>query len=372
MTPEQDNTRDAQTQGLSPALLLNQLESLLKHLGSKWLLIVAGSICFGLAGWILSLREDTVYQAELSFALDEKEPENAQSTFSLFSQQLGLEPINGGNAFSNLRNIEELLKSRLMIEKTLFSYYVSGKDSLLFVDFFLDSLDFRNKWAPGTEAGDIKAPSRNRAAASSREEQVLIKSIYRKISGAYLGIQQKTKGTSILTVSLTSPHEGFSKHFLERLVDEVSAYYIDAKTRRSKTNLSIIAQRNDSIRLAYQQAVRTRASFADADINLVREIAAAPSEKMQTDVQILRSAYIELSRNLETAKTALMNETPIIEIIDLPLLPLDKKSPTPLRSFLLFAILGAALTTLWLSAKWALSLLRGEQPRETEDYPEYT
>jgi hypothetical protein len=364
-------TKTPDTTSLSPSLLLQQSEAFLAHLRRKWMVLALAGLGFGIIGWLLSLREDTLFQAELSFALDEKEPGQAQSAFSLFSQQLGLEPVDGGNAFSTTRNIEELLKSRLLIEKTLRSSFVKGKDSVYFYDYFLDSLDLRTKWAPGSTVGMLNEKKQDAEPVSVLEQNALIKSIYKKIAGSYLGIQQKTKGTSILTVSLTTPHEGFSKHFLERLVAEVSAFYIDAKTRRSKTNLTIIEQRNDSVRNAFQQAIRQRAATVDADINLVREVATAPTEKMQADVQILKSAYTELSRNLETAKTAVMNETPIIEIIDLPLLPLDKKSPAPLRNFLLFFALGVAISVVWLAIRWILSIIRGESEDEQQFEGEY-
>jgi|GEM_PF-947563 uncharacterized protein involved in exopolysaccharide biosynthesis len=354
--------------GLTIAQLLDQLSALGNYIRKKWLVVLLGVIGFGIAGWLLTLRQDSLYLAELTFALDEKEPNHAQSAFSVFSQQLGLEPVDGGNAFSNARNIEELLKSRLLVENALRSLHFSLKDSVYFFDYFLDSLDLRRKWAPGTEPGRLwPEETEQDTALAKRQEQALMKSMYKKIVNSFLGIQQKSKGSSILNISMSTPHEGFSKHFLEKLVAEVSAYYIESKTRRSKTNLAIIERRNDSIRRAYQAAIRKRAAFSDADINLARELASAPTEKMQTDVQVLKTTYMELSRNLETAKTAVMNETPIIEIIDLPLLPLDKKSPSPLRNFILFSLLGIFLTIGWLTLRWLISLVRGVRDHETDE-----
>jgi hypothetical protein len=370
---DQEGNTSHQPNGLSIVQLLEQANALGSYLLRKWLVLLLTAICFGIIGWVIGSRKKTLYQAELSFALDEKAPDNAQSAFSVFSQQLGLEPVDGGKAFSNTRNIEALLKSRLMIEKTLLSVHHSGKDSLLFFDYFLDSLELRDKWAPGTETGKLYPKDYAEDSVRARKtEQALMKSMYLEVSRSFLSIQQKLKGSSILDISLSTPHEGFSKHFLEKLVSEVSGYYIESKTRRSKTNLKIIENRNDSIRRAYQQAIGLRASFADADINLVREIPVTPAEKMQTDVQILKQAYVELSRNLETAKTAVMNETPIIEIIDPPKMPLDRKSPTPLKNFIIFSFLGLFLAAAWMTVRWVFSLIKGNRYSAEEEVPDYS
>lgn len=103
--------------------------------------------------------------------------------------------------------------------------------------------------------------------------------MYKKLSGQYLTIAQKSKGTSITAVTCISEHELFSKHFLEKLISEVTQYYIDAKTKRSKINLAIIEKRNDSVRKAYISSVYGRSAFTDADINVVRQTASAPVEK---------------------------------------------------------------------------------------------
>jgi len=47
-------------------------------------------------------------------------------------------------------------------------------------------------------------------------------------------------------------------------------------------------------------------------------------------VEVLNAMYLEIVKNLELSKITLLNQTPIINIIDTPTLPLkeDKKSKT--------------------------------------------
>lgn len=114
------------------------------------------------------------------------------------------------------------------------------------------------------------------------------------------------------------------------------------------------------------QASYGRAVFSDADINLVRESFSVPGEKKQTDVQILKSAYIDLSRNLESARTSLMNNTPIIQVLDKPILPLDISKPGVLMQFILFAIIGCLVSVFLFTVIYTWKKLNREEVIQNE------
>ncbi len=345
------NSESSNPDSLSPRILIVQFQEGVAYLKSKWLFIIITGALFGTTGSIMAWVKKPMYKAEITFSIDEGDPTSNKSEFSAFSEQLGLGPVDGGSVFSTAKNIEELLKSRLLIEKTLRSTFNNGDSLITFADFFLDSLDFRDQWLKESAFPDLVFNTNKENKKEELFENAVIANMYKKLSSQYLSIGQKSKGTSITSVICISEHELFSKHFLEKLISEVTQYYIEAKTKRSKINLAIIEKRNDSVRNAYISSVYGRSAFTDADINVVRQTASAPVEKKQTDVQILRSAYVDLSRNIEMAKTSLMNETPLIELIDTPILPLDRINSSAIKSFLLFFIAGCFLMAGYLSLR---------------------
>jgi hypothetical protein len=248
-------------------------------------------------------------------------------------------PADAGNVFSSIGNIQEVFKSRNLIEKTLRSSVSYNNKKILLAEFFLDSLDYRKEWLPSDEMKlDFSSSSANKAY--SELENSVMSNIYKTLLAKHLKVALKDKTTSMLAASCVSSNELFSKLFTEKWVEEVTRYYIDLKTQRARTNLQIIEKRNDSVKNAYVAALYNRAGISDADMNLVRESFSVPKEKKQTDVQILQNVYADLSRNLESAKTSLLNDTPIIQILDSPLLPLDSKKPSIVNQFLLFGMAG--------------------------------
>src|SRR5262249_7124256 len=151
-------------------------------------------------------------------------------------------------------------------------------------------------------------------------ENAIMANIYEVIKGTLIKINAKGQGSSIISVTCTSKHELFSKHFLEAWLNEVTQYYIDTKTQRSRINLELIQKRTDSVRTAYNGALYARATFTDAHLNPIRQTVNVSTERQQTDVQILKASYTELVQTLEVAKTNLMKDTPLIQYLDTPIL----------------------------------------------------
>lgn len=350
----------------APGKILSFFTEIFWYLKRKLLWIALVALGFGTLGAIIAFMKKPLFKAEISFSIDEDKAQHNRSEFSEFSEQLGLAPVDGGNIFSSINNIHKLLESRFLIERTLRTEVVINQKKILLADFFLDSLDYREKWIAGSAYPSLKINSNKKDSNEVWFENGIIANIYKTLLSKYLKVNSVGKATTLTSILVETEHPLFSKTFAETLVSEVTNYYISSKTERSRTNLAIIEQRTDSVKRVYMQALYGRASFADADINLVRESFSVPGEKKQTDVQILKSAYIDLSRNLESARTSLMNNTPIIQILDKPILPLDIIKPSILRQFILYSVIGGFLAMMLFSASFFLSKLKRQEVYENE------
>ena len=353
----------------SPKKFILQVQSMGGYLISKWLLILLFAVIFGIAGIIYVSTKDAVYTAEISFALDEEATQKAQNGFVELGEELGLGSSSvdaSGALFGRMTNIVELMQSRLLIEKTLKSSVSINGKPLIFADFFLDSLkNYRSEWMEGAPYDHLVFNSKKDSLAQNRILGVIHETLLKK----YLKVERKGKETTIIAVSCNTENEAFSKYFLESLVKEVTNYYTDIKTQRAKTNLAFIEKRMDSIRPAYNSSLYGRAIFMDAHTNPVRQIATVSSEKQQTDVQILKAAYIELSRSLETAKIALVRVTPLIQYLDMPILPLKQSGSSGFKFFLVFFIIGAFLTSIFFFIRRVIkNILGDEEPEIIETY----
>lgn len=341
----------------SPKKLIILIRKAITYLFSKWFVIVPVAVAFGVVGYFYSTSKKVVHIAEITFAMDDGAVQSSASSLSQLRQQLGLGSLEAGGVFSSFTNIVELMHSRLLIEKTLRSSVEINGKSLLFADFFLDSLNYRDKWMKKTPYYRLKFNSPKTDKREQLFENDIIRAIYETLVNQFLKISQKGSQTTIVSVTCTTQNELFSKYFLEAFIQEVTGYYIDIKTQRTKANIAFLTHRTDSIRNILTSTMYGRATVMDANINTVRQVTSVTSDKQQTDIQILRSTYVDLSNSLEIAKANLMKETPLIQYIDTPILPLKKNAPSPLKAILLFSFLGVFITCVCLVGMKAVKFI---------------
>jgi len=93
--------------------------------------------------------------------------------------------------------------------------------------------------------------------------------------------------------------------------------------------------------------------FAEANDNVYNlnpglNVKRVPSTKRQIDIQANTAILTELLKNIELAKIAVRKETPLIQIIDTPILPLNEERPDKIKAMIIGVILGGMIAVIYL------------------------
>jgi uncharacterized protein involved in exopolysaccharide biosynthesis len=343
-------TPETQNDEISLKELIQKAQVWFAYFKSKWKIIFLAGIIGGLLGLGYSFTKKTIYTAKLSFALEEKGNMSASGLASV-AAQFGLSGIGGGDGgvFSG-GNMIELLKSRFLIEKTLLSTVsINGKSDLLINRFiYFNKLD--QKWAKKFNLIGLKFTNSERSTFTLRQDSVLGE-ISASLIKNNVAIVQQDKKLSIINISVTSTDELFAKIFSEKLIKTVTDFYIETKTKRSRSNVMLLQSRADSVQRELNAALYGRAQFGDQNMGLIRQQAAVPKLKQEMKVQMLGALYGELVKNLEFAKLTLMREEPLVQIIDQPILPLPKERLGKLKAMVIGGFLFGFLSLLVLGGK---------------------
>lgn len=309
---------------------------------SRWKIIFLAGVIGGLLGLGYSFTKKTIYTAKLSFALEEKG--TGGGNLSSLAAQFGLGGIGGGDGgvFSG-GNMIELLKSRFLIEKTLLSTVtINGKSDLLLNRYIrFNKLD--QKWAKKKNLAGLKFTNADRTKFTLQQDSVL-GVISNGLKKNNIAVAQQDKKLSIVNVVFVSTDELFAKVFSEKLIENVTDFYIETKTKKSRGNVMLLQNRADSVQRELNAALYGRAQFGDQNMGLIRQQAAVPKLKQEMRVQMLGTLYGELVKNLEFAKLTLMREEPLVQIIDQPILPLPKEYLSKSKAIFFGAILFGFLT----------------------------
>lgn len=303
------------------------------------------TIIFGIIGFAWASYQKTQYVAKLIFALEEEKQSAGGLGGALgIASQFGIE-LGGNTAglFSNT-SIMELMKTRNIIEKTLIKKIKINNKETTLADFYLKL--YKNNDPHIKDINYYNLPDRSKY---TQIQDSLLETISSSIVSNNFSMIQKDKKIDLYTIQVNSINQEFSKSFCENIAEVVSSFYIETKSKKSKTNLDLIQKQTDSVRNELNNAISAVAVNSDKVYNLnpALNIKGTPSRKKQIDVQANTAILTQLVSNLEIAKVNLRRETPLIQIIDKPILPLKKEKTSRLISFLLFSIIAFIFSTMY-------------------------
>ncbi|WP_029272075.1 Wzz/FepE/Etk N-terminal domain-containing protein [Flavobacterium sp. KJJ] len=337
--------------------LMLKLKEWYFYLLSKWKIIIVAFIIGAILGVAYSFVKKPIYSATLSFALEDEKGGGIGGALGLASS-FGLDLGGSGGGIFTGSNLTELFKSRAMVEKTLLSpVNIDGKQVSL-AEMYIQDYEWRKKWDNNPKLSSIQfLPNANRKLFTRTQDSIL-GIMYFDLSRDKLFVGQKDKKVSIFNIEVSDINEQFAKYFCEALAKQVSDFYIDTKSKKARTNMAILERQVDSIRGELNGSITGVAVANDNTFNLnpAMNVRRTPSARRQVDVQANTAILTELVKQSELAKVTLRKETPLIQIIDRPILPLAKERFGKTKGVLLGGFLAGFLALFYLIFKRIITL----------------
>ncbi|UQD56113.1 Wzz/FepE/Etk N-terminal domain-containing protein [Flavobacterium sp. K5-23] len=307
--------------------LLDKAKEWYVYLLSQWKVIVLAGIIGAALGLTYSFIKKPVYTATLSFALEDEKGGGGLGGALGLASSLGLDLGGGGGSIFTGSNLTELFKSRSMVEQTLLSPVTSNGKLISLAEMYIQNNEWRVSWNDNPKFKDIQFLPETKRKYFTRVHDSILGVIYQDLSKTGLAVGQKDKKIAIISIDVASTNELFSKYFTEALVKEVSDFYIDSKSKKARMNMDILERQTDSIRAELNGAITGVAVANDNTfgLNPAMNVRRAPSARRQVDVQANTAILTELVKQSELAKVTLRKETPLIQVIDRPILPLPKE-----------------------------------------------
>ncbi|MGO4819403.1 Wzz/FepE/Etk N-terminal domain-containing protein [Flavobacterium sp. W22_SRS_FP1] len=339
--------------------LIEKAKEWYAYLLFQWRVILLAGVIGAAIGLTYSFIKKPVYTATLSFALEDEKSGGGLGGALGLASSFGLDLGGGGGSIFTGSNLTELFKSRRMVEQTLLTpVNVNGKNISL-AEMYIQNNEWREDWKDKEQFAGIQfAPQADRKKFTRVQDSIL-GVIYSNLSKTALTVGQKDKKVAIINIDVVSTNELFSKYFSEALAKEVSDFYIATKSQKSRENMAILEKQTDSIRRELNSAITGVAVANDNtfSLNPALNVRRAPSARRQVDVQANTAILTELVKQSELAKVTLRKETPLIQIIDSPILPLKKEKFGKAKGIIMGAFLAGFLVVLGLILRRLLKLI---------------
>jgi hypothetical protein len=334
------------TEEISFRDLVDKIKSGIRYIKTKWFTILIVSMLCALLGLSYSIIKKPNYTAVCTFVLEDSKG-GGLGQYAGLASLAGINIGGGGGSGNGIfegDNILELYKSRSMIEKTLLSVSnFNGKKELL-IDRYIASYKLRDKWKGDDQIGDISF--NGDANHFNRKQDSIITSLVDLFNKITLNVTKPDKKLSIIKVEVTTKDEFFSKAFTENLVQTVNEFYVQTKTKKAYQNVQVLQHQADSVRVILNSSLNGVASATDAapNANPLMSTLRVNSQKRQIDVQANTAIYGEVVKNLELEKISLRQDTPLIQVIDKPVLPLIIDKIGKIKGLIMGFIIGVILT----------------------------
>ncbi len=305
--------------------VIESIKRFFSYLRSQFKLIAL----FALIGLILPLiyraMQKPAYAASTTFILEEKSASGGGLAGLASQVGLDLGSLGSGSSLFTGDNILDIIKSRVIIEKVLLTP-ISGNAGKTLADLYLEFSGLGER-LPAPVSFAIPAASIVAPAHTVYQDSVLYV-MYEQIAKKNVSVDRLNKKGSIFKIVTVSQNQVFSKNFAERLLKETTTYYVNVKTSTAAANVKRLQARGDSLLRVLNAKSYNAASFQILDPNVAFKSMSVPAEVSSRDKSIVFSIYAEVTKNLEMSRIALVSQTPVIQLLDVPKFPLmdDRKS----------------------------------------------
>lgn len=323
-----------------------KVKELKAELYLKWKFILLISSFFAALGILFAMKKQTTYRAELNFVVEDNGRGGSLGTYAGLASQFGLDLGRGSSTTFSEGNIVELLTSRRVVEEALLSEAIINGDHDLLINYHIEFNEYREKWAESMpEIKDLIFIS-DRSSLTLVQDSILALA-WRNLTNGNVKVETGDE-SNIISVTCQSKDERFAKFLAEALVREVSDYYIYTQTAKARQTLGFVQNRADSVLTELKGAELAYARYKDSNFGVMRAEGLLEQLRLKREVEILNVMYAEILKNLEISKVTLLNQMPLINVIDAPRFPLEVIRFSALKGLILFGVLGAMLASIYV------------------------
>ena len=254
---------------------------------------------------------------------------------------------------------KEIMKTPITVEKS------SGTISLY--DYYTDKKYQPRSLVQGVKKYTIGLPgtilSSLRSGKSSSEASVYTDSITGQVI-TLTGDERSVISAIQANIQFeSSPKEGYVKlgyTFAEpeaaavisqQLYNVLERYVKNFKAQKQQDNLQFVEASYAEARRDFLQKQINLAAFQDANRGLITATARTTERRLSSEYDVAFTVYNELAKQLEQAKLAVKESTPVLTVIDPVVVPQEKSAPKRSMILALFLFLGLIVGIGWVLVK---------------------
>ncbi len=310
-----------------------------KFLGNNWQVLLVALIVGSIYDTVNNtfLKSGDTYSGQITFHL-ELEGGGTQNQFGGFASAFGLGAGAGqtqGGSLLASSNFEAIILSGNVFHNAFMREVKVGNKKELFVNYFIDSSDIKQKeWAGNLFRGpspysEYRFKKKDISEFTPYENQILAE-VYTKLYNVTR--VEPDKNSSLISIVSTSSNERLTKVWIETLMGATEDFYRDMKTKKTKQILRVQEGRLDSLAYAMKYNDKRIARLTFDNPNVVDPSGIMKQQQITRDNTYLSNQYYTQLANVESLNRLIIEQTPIFTVLEPVRLPLQVVKKTGLST----------------------------------------
>ena len=295
--------------------------------GRKQIIII--SFVFVLVGAAAALLSPVVYSSSTTFINSQTE----SSSSSGLSGVATLVGINLGGMSSGSEipaTMYPKIGESIEFKRALLDSYIDEKQQIKLEDFLADY-----------NAVEKSVTENNNKLFISQYEDELFNVINDVIS---ISVNQKD---GFVTISANMSDSEYAANTCINARDILQKTVINSRIKSAKQKLDYSEKQLASKRIEFEEIQNKLAYFNDSNLNLVTSSVINERDKLEAEFQIINAVMVELSKQVESRKLQVSEDTPVFSIIKEASMSAKRSSPKRTQMVLIFGFIGLVLSVLY-------------------------
>jgi hypothetical protein len=259
---------------------------------------------------------------------------------SMIRSQFGLGPTSDEGRFYN---VNELLKSNTL-SRSIVQYPTNDASNLKLYEWIIKDYNEGKYW--NSDKINLSKDSMENIITASHlvRNQVII----------------KTEKSEFTAINVTANNSQLALRINECVLSSLSDFYIQSKTQKARKDLESIKDLQDSLYKALDAVQRASLGFQDDTKYLVKDAPLLPKLKLEQLREEITEAYKVTATTRQNANFRLLNESPIFQVLDKPVGPVDKVVASVKKAFLIAFTIAFFLLAIFSIRKFIFQIIMAE------------
>lgn len=307
----------------------------------KFKIILITLLVGGLGGiYAFTAREEFVSEGKILPEVQSKTGGLGQFSGLAALAGVDISGVTGGNDAIRPDLYPDVLKSTPFFLE-LFKLKVKTKDnkSWLFSDFY-------TKYVLDNEVKEenlkLKFPVSDEYIAVNYQTEKNLKDLRTRIAASY------DKKTGVISVNTKLPDPVVAALVTRFSMNYLTNYIINYRTEKAKKDLQFLAERLDAAKGKYYTNQAKKAQYSDQmPLNVLKlQSADLQRERIESEYKISSSFYNSLLQKYEEAKIKIQQETPVLKVLEPPVVKNKREEPKRLIIILISIFFGFVLSVV--------------------------